>query len=247
MSSLEANPEVDWVYGACRIVDQATQLTTMDSTFHPPGQTRPFLLLKTIRAGRLLIIDDPSTLEVAMLHGLYCGLQCSVVRSEIFRRVGHFSVNPRNESEDQVFVVRAITQKCRFGYLDQIHAVYRVHNQNSSAAGVVLEPTRTVRVLRELIAGYEQLPLQVCLDRQDFKSLKMRLSREYFWHLGCLLEGPMGLRGEAIQAYWKGISLWPWNIYYWKTYMCARIRLIVDKSSSHAPVIASKLDSTIRG
>jgi glycosyltransferase involved in cell wall biosynthesis len=228
VEALEANPEVDWVYTACRVVDQAAGRVLEPSTFHPGGRPRPFLRLRYRASGLLQIIDDTRALRFALLEGLYCGLQCSVIRSRVFDGV-RFQVDPRNESEDQVFAARAVAAGCRFGYLDEVQVVYCIHGQNSSAAGVGSDPARTVRVIRELIAGYEAMRACVPLGVPDARALDRRLSREYFWRLGYTLwQMPSG-RTEALRMYRRALGLWPYDLRFWKTYLLAISRQIVAR------------------
>src|SRR5207237_839988 len=58
VGALQAPEEIDWVYGACRIVDHATGRVLAPSTFYLEGTPRPFLNLRTRSAGRLRIIED---------------------------------------------------------------------------------------------------------------------------------------------------------------------------------------------
>src|SRR5262249_12044662 len=43
VAALETHPEVDWVYGACRVDDLVTGQTRAPSTFYENGKPRPFL------------------------------------------------------------------------------------------------------------------------------------------------------------------------------------------------------------
>src|SRR2546425_8294706 len=58
VEGLDATPEVDWVYGACRVVNEATGESLAPTTFYVNGKPRPFLKLKSRVAGTLHIIED---------------------------------------------------------------------------------------------------------------------------------------------------------------------------------------------
>ncbi len=108
VDALEWNPVVDWVYGACRIVDHATGRTIEGSTFHPGGQKRRFLKLRTHRSGPLRIVVDQEVKRCMILYGLYSGLQNSVIRRRLFDAGQRFEAASRNEAEDQLFVIRSL-------------------------------------------------------------------------------------------------------------------------------------------
>src|SRR5262249_36572306 len=98
-TSLDSNPDVDWVYGACRVVEYETGRVLAPSTFYGGGRPRPFLRLRTRPVGDLRIIDDPGADRAMMLHGLFCGLQNSVIRRRVFEN-DRFRVRPWHEGED---------------------------------------------------------------------------------------------------------------------------------------------------
>ncbi len=75
VEGLEANPDVDWVYGACRIVDQTTNRELDPTTFYIANLPRPFMQLKKRSVGRLAIIEDPHVIRCMISSGLFNGLQ----------------------------------------------------------------------------------------------------------------------------------------------------------------------------
>jgi glycosyltransferase involved in cell wall biosynthesis len=226
VAALEAHPDVGWVYGACRMVDFATGAVLAPNTFYVDGRPRPFLRLRTRASGRLRIIDDPGATRAMILHGLYCGLQNSVIRRRAF--AGRpFLVRPRHEAEDQIAVVRALADGFRLAYFDAVHVVYHVHAGNSSAAGPGGSLEKRVRVLEELVRGYEGLRAEVRLTAAEAHALDRRLSREYFWSLGYALLWCNGRRPEALAMFRRGLGLRPWSPAYWKTYLLALARVAV--------------------
>jgi glycosyltransferase involved in cell wall biosynthesis len=221
--ALEAHGDLDWVYGACRMVDFATGRELAPNTFYIDGRPRPFLKLRTRPVGRLRIIEDPDAKRAMILHGLLCGLQNSVIRRRVFadRR---FCVRPRHEAEDQLVVVRALAAGHRLAYYDRVHVVYHVHGGNSSAAGSGSSLEKRLRIMEELTRGYEELRGQVRLTPAEGRALGRRLGREYFWNLGYALLWQNGRRGEALAMFRRGLRAWPWDIGCWKTYALARLR-----------------------
>jgi glycosyltransferase involved in cell wall biosynthesis len=235
VAALEACPEVDWVYAASRMVDYSDGRVLAPHCFYVAGRPRPFLRLGARAAGALRVIADERAVECALLRGLFAGLQCSVMRRELFTD-WRFESASRNEAEDQLAVVRALAAGRTLAYLDAVHVVYHVHAQNSSA------PKRQtldkhVRVFRALVAGFEELRRQVPLTRRQSRALDRRLSRECFWHLGYRLLHQPGHGAEALAWLRRGLRLWPTNLRYWKTYALARLRVAARREPS-APIPA---------
>lgn len=228
VAGMEAHPDVDWVYTSSRIEEAKTGAIINPSSFHNNGCPRAFLRLRSRDTGSIRILDDPKVLRCMILNGLYCGLQCSVIHRRVFDTL-RFSVQPKNESEDQIFVARVLVSGYRLAYIDNVHVVYRIHDQNSSAAGSVWDQDRYFRVIRELIAGYEAFRVSGPLQRPDARALRRRLAREYFWMLGYQLWLQTPRHREALSCYRKALALWPWDLACWKTYLLAQLRVLVSQ------------------
>jgi glycosyltransferase involved in cell wall biosynthesis len=223
VAALEANPDVDWVYGACRMMDHATGEELAASTFYVNGQPRPFLNLKAREAEKLRIIEDDRVLECMISQGTYNGLQNSVLRWRMFDGV-RFEAESRNEAEDQLFVIASLRRGFRLGYIDAVHVDYRVHDANSSAAGSTKNEERQRRVLELLAAGYERLLSEPNWRTPERRALRQRLKQEYFWKLGYATLWMTGQRAEALQMFRRGLRHWPWDWRCWKTYIPAHVR-----------------------
>jgi hypothetical protein len=263
VSSLRQNPDVDWVYGATQIVDfDSGRVLSANCFYINNGQPRPFMRLRHRKAGPLHIIKDSGAIECMILNGMYCGLQCSVIRRRIFETY-RFNAVTRNEAEDQLIVVHALargvsrsirpqrngadqfvvvetlTQGGCLGYLNNIHVVYHVHEQNSSAAGTFLSLDRHLRVFHALANGYEQLGARLPLTTSQRRALKLRLSRIYFWDLGYVLLHCPGRQREALAQFHRGMRWFPWKPSYWKTYLWARLRIATGFGLARPRVPAS--------
>lgn len=229
VAALDANPEVDWVYGAGRMVnhDSGEELTA--NTFYVDGKPRPFLQLQARPSGALRIIEDSAAaIECQIRHGLYCGLQKSVLRRRLFQTL-RFATSYRNEAEDQLFVIRALAAGYRVGYLDNIHLVYYVHNDNSSGSSLSMALDKQVQLYQAMAQGYEDLVDQVPLTTAQVRALKHRLSQEFFWNLGYALLWSNGRKQEALSMFRRGLRLRPYELSYWKTYLLARIRAVFSR------------------
>jgi glycosyltransferase involved in cell wall biosynthesis len=207
-TAARANPDVDWVYAACRIVDHATGRVLEPSTFRVDGQPRPFLRLRTRTAGELNILDDPGTLHCLIASGLFCGLQNSLIRRRVFagRR---FPTRHRNEGEDVLAAIRAVVAGHRLAYLDRSLVVYHVHEQNSSAAARQCSVAKHLRLMAAYMRGYEDLWRELRHHPTAGPLLRQVVAANYFWHLGYNLYWHHGRRREAVAACLRGLWIWP--------------------------------------
>lgn len=228
VDALASNKDLDWVYGACRRVNQTTGKILAASTFYIDGQPRPFMRLKTSVSGNVRVIQDAKAVQCALMHGLYCGLQNSVMRREVFKG-NRFHTQFRNEAEDQLFVIRALALGKRLGYFDKVLVDYNEHESNSSASGSDRNLEKLLVIMRALVRGYEELGEDVKLTKAEERALRQRLGREYFWHLGYALLWQKGRRVEALNMFEKGLSLWPWSLSRWKTYWLAKARVHLQR------------------
>jgi glycosyltransferase involved in cell wall biosynthesis len=221
-AALTRHPEVDWVFGACRMVEMDSGRELEPSTFHVNGRPRPFLSLHTRTDGDLRIIDDPRAHAMQIEHGLYCGLQNSVIRRSVFahRRFwpDYFVV------EDEMFIIRLLAERPRFAYFDDPHVVYRVHADNSSGSAAGADPARNIRIFSEMVRGLERVQAETPLSRDARSALARRLARERFWGLGY---SGFWLGGDATRAracYWQALRESPWSTRMWKTFALSLVR-----------------------
>ena len=227
VSALVAHPEIDWVYGACRAVDTATGSVLQPSTFRPNGRPQPFLELRTRTVdGDLRMFDDPGTLDCQLTSGLYCGLQNSVLHRRLFASDRFWE--EYKVVDDVLFVVRRLAEGARLAYFDDVHVIYRVHQENSSASATGASAERLLPVFQEQVRGMERVKREVALPAGARRALDRRLAHLYFWHLGYAGYWPRGDREEALKAFSAALRLTPGDLRMWKTYvprlLAARLR-----------------------
>jgi glycosyltransferase involved in cell wall biosynthesis len=228
-AALDRHPEIDWVFGSCRQTDFATGATIDPSTFYIDGRPRPFLRLKSQSDGRLRIITDSAVVECQLSHGLYCGLQNSMMRRRLFD--GRRFDSRSRVVDDEIFVIRLLAEGSRFAYFDDPHVIYRVHADNSSASAKGLSIAKHVEIYTELASSFEQLLVDTKFGPRERRALLKRLSREYFWHLGYVGYWQSGRTHEALAMFKRGLSVWPWHAGAWKTYLLARLKVALQGSS----------------
>lgn len=223
VDALDRVPSVDWVYAACQSVDEATGTVLHPTTFEVDGRPRPFLNLHTRHEDDLRVFDDPGVLACQIDHGLYAGLQNSVIRREVFS--GRRFWSDYRVVEDVLFLIRSLVAGTRLGYFTDVHVIYRVHQDNSSAsAGGAAD--RLIPIFEEQVRGYERLRAECALAVPAERSLKTQLAQMYFWRLGYTGYWRTGRRAEALAAFKAALMLRPGDLAMWKTYLLCRIRML---------------------
>ena len=223
VAALEQEPKVDWVFGDCRLVNHADGSTISESAFVPDGRPRPFLSLKVRKAGDLRVIEDPEVLECQITHGLYCGLQNSVIRRQLFE--GRRFNDRSKVVDDEFFVIRVLSQRATFAYFLAPHVIYRVHDDNSSGSAEGKNASRHLAIFKETTDGLEALLGEAGLTAREKRAVWRRLGHEYFWNVGYVGLWQGGRRQEALVMFKKGLSCWPWQFSAWKTYMAAMVKV----------------------
>lgn len=234
VAALDANPDVDWVYSAAEIVDLDTQKMLDPNCFYQHGRPRPFMNLHRDERGPLFVITDPAAaIRCQIDHGLFCGLQNSVIRRRVFDKVT-LEEALRNEAEDQTFAIRALAAGFRLAYFDAVHVRYHVHAGNSSAAGMGSSLEKHTRVYELLVKGYERLNDEIVLPPDTRRALRRRIASEIFWHIGYMGYWAAGHRRQALAAYRRALRVWPWDVRQWKTFLLAAVRTAVNAAPSAA-------------
>ena len=226
VAALDQVMDVDWVYAACRSVDQSTGAVLGQTTFEINGEPRPFLRLRTRRAGDLHIFDDDRVLVCQIEHGLYAGLQNSVIRRTVFE--GRRFWPDYRVTEDVQFLIRALTAGVRLGYFSDVHVIYRVHSDNSSASVAGGKPDRLIPVYEEQVRGFEHLDSECALPAAERRVLRRQLAHMYFWRLGYAGYRAAGRQAAALEAFSAGLKLRPFDPAMWKTYVIARGRAMLE-------------------
>jgi glycosyltransferase involved in cell wall biosynthesis len=219
IDAMEANPDVDCVFAPCQVVDHATGGTIQQNSFYVDGQPWDFLNLRTRRAGALKIIDDPVSTWCTIRHGLAIGPQNSVFHRRIFDRL---RFPPYKPIEDQLLEIMVVKSGYRSAYLERIHVVYRVHNDNACCSSAQTSLDKRIEVMTSLADGLEWLRSQLVLTSRESRALRHRLSGIYFWNLGYSLLRH-GRRREALPLLRRGLRLHCTNLSFWKTYLLALV------------------------
>ena len=221
--ALVRHRDVDWAYAACRAVEKATGREIAPTTFVDHGRDRPFLALDArIDTEGFRTIVDSRVLACAIEHGLYAGLQNSVIRREVFE--GRRFWPDYRVTEDVQFLTRQIAGGLRIGYVTDVSVVYRVHDDNSSASVAGRDASSLLPVFEEQARGLRALRHELALRPFEARALRRRLAQVLFWHLGYHGYLANGQRAEAHKVFREALGVWPWNTAMWKTFASTRLR-----------------------
>jgi hypothetical protein len=168
-------------------------------------------------------MSSPEAVVCQIRHGLFCGLQNSLLRRAVFDRL-RFDADSRNEAEDQVFAIRALSAGFRMAYIDEVLVRYYVHAANSSGSSKRLDVRRREALFEELVAGYARLREELVLTSTARRALRKRLGRELFWNLGYSTLWAAGERRAALRAYRAALREWPWDFWQLKTMASAVVK-----------------------
>jgi len=221
VEALERAQEVDWVFAACRSIDPSGAVV-QPTTFETSTGPRPFRALKTRAIDDLRVIDDPGIVACQLTHGLFAGLQNSVIRRRVFD--GHRFWEDSRVVDDVMFLVRALVRGVRLGYLPDVHVIYRIHEGNSSASSTGTNRESLARIRRESIVGLERLDQELAFSAEQRRALRRTLSHHYFWDLGYVCYWETGDVTRAFESFRRGLHLNPTDYRMWKTYAACLIR-----------------------
>jgi glycosyltransferase involved in cell wall biosynthesis len=219
--ALDVAPDVDWVYAACRCIDP-NGTVVQPTTFDLPTGPRPFRQLHVDTRGALSVIDDPEIVACQLTHGLYAGLQNSLIRRHVFD--GHRFYEDSRVVDDVMFLVRALVRGVRIGYLNDVQVIYRIHDDNSSGSSTASNRSSLARIRTESIVGLERLDRDLPLTASQRAALRRTLGRHYFWDLGYVCYWQGGERTKAFDAFRRGLKLNPTDAQMWKTYAVSLLR-----------------------
>jgi hypothetical protein len=127
--------------------------------------------------------------------------------------------------EDVLFILRALSGGLRIGYINEVHVVYRVHDDNSSASVSGATAARLVPIFEEEVRGFERVRAEVPLPPSVRSALDQHLGIKYFWRLGSAY-WQIGRPDDALRSFREGLRLARFDWRMWKTYSLCRLRTV---------------------
>lgn len=215
-------PEISWVYAACKRMDFITQEVVLESTFYTSNKPNPLFSLNAEVDGSLHIIQDENAACCQIFNGIDSGLQNSVIKKAVFNQ---FLLPEFRIGEDRLFILMALKANFTLAFIDNIHVLYNVHDENISDTSAGDERfDRRIVAMQRLLESYEQANNYVQLNNKEQKALNTRLALDYFWKLGYSLQQQACYYFDAISTYKKAIKLCPFRYKFWKTYLSALLK-----------------------
>lgn len=227
--ALDKNPDVDWVYGSCRIIERKSQKCIVESTFYLDGIPKPILKISQQMSDGVYFFDNRTLRKKVMFRTQpFCGFQNSLIRSRVFADT-RLDNEFRNEAEDSVFLIKHILAGGTMCLIDNVHVIYQTHDAHSSTAGTK-DHEKGARVIKAVINGYQKLGKTHKLRFIEKLRFRRMLSKIVFWQFGYSTLWANKKKSAAIVAMWQGIKLWPVDPTYWKTFVLAELKSIVRNS-----------------
>ncbi|MFC3121996.1 glycosyltransferase family 2 protein [Agaribacter flavus] len=215
---LQRHTHISWVYAACKRVNYFSNDTILQSTFYsnssPPIPNKLFSIAEK-KKSKEFILDSNKAVLLQLREGIDSGFQNSVIRAEVFNSL---SIPEFRVGEDRLFIVMALKQEFRFGFIDDIHVIYRVHDRNISDTDAKnTNFDKRIQSMLRLLEAKKALPNLVRLNTEEYSIYKKQLSEEIVWELGYALYQNSGQYNLALKSYVSGIKLYPRQLKYYKT------------------------------
>lgn len=224
METFSDFPELEWLYFACKRVDEDTGKTLLDSTFYTEGEKNPLFSISQTLSQDIYKLENAQATLIQITHGIDSGFQNSVFRRSVFDQllIPDFRIG-----EDRLFILKALKLGVKTAFFDKVTVVYQVHDDNSSDTKAdSTDYEKRIRSMNRLMDSYEATFSEIDLSNIEKQALNKRLSEDYFWKLGFSLQWQSGRYAEALLSYKKALSLRPFYWKFWKTYCLAWLKYI---------------------
>jgi len=225
MATFTEFPKLEWLYFACKRVDLETGNTILESTFKTHGEKNALFGISQKLKTDLYQLDNTKATLTQIKDGIDSGFQNSVFRQHVFKQllIPNFRIG-----EDRLFILKALKKGIQTAFIDKVTVVYQVHDDNSSDTKADSKNYgKRIESMQRLIDSYETNFTEIDLTNVEKKELKKRLSEDYFWKLGYSLQLASNKPLAALYSMWRGISLYPYKIKYWKTITATTLRFCI--------------------
>ncbi len=214
VDALEKNSDIDWVFGACRLVEYPSgKIINPNHFYNLDGNPRKILKLKTIsRNGLFVFTDQESVIKSALSGEFSAGPQHSLIRHKLF--ADHKFDERFRIGEDQLLVLRSLKEGYRFSFFKEVHVIYRIHNYNISLAARQNTVEEKVQKTLEFVNALRET--KNILSFSEKMVLCRRIANVYFWNIGYLYFQNKNY-SEALHFFLRGIFLNPLSLKFWKT------------------------------
>lgn len=227
VSLLDKNPDIDWIYFACKRVNFFNGDELLSSTFYTNHEPNPLFSITKEKREDLFILDNDKAAITQIRDGIDSGFQNSVIKKTITDKI---TIPDFRVGEDRLFILQAI--KCNFtlAFVDKVMVTYLVHNENSSDTNSKSKDVpKRISAILGLISSYEHTSKLISLNSQECRVLKERLAEDYFWKLGYSLCLQNGMHADALQYMKVGLKHCPWRPNFYKTFLVTLVKYYLTK------------------
>lgn len=227
LTILENERDIDWLYFACRRINFYDKSLLLESTFHTNDSQNSLFSLVREKRGEVYILDNQGAALEQIKSGIDSGLQNSVLRTDVVKtiKIPEFRIG-----EDRLFILQALKLNFTLAFVDKVAVNYFVHNGNTSDTNSEDEDfPKRIKAMQNLIESYVRTSDFVKLNIKEQKALNQRLADDYFWKLGYSLYVVDKRYKEALAVMFRGITLSPFNIKFYKTYLITFFKFIMSK------------------
>lgn len=228
VSRMIENPDLDWLFGRIRRIDHDTREVVQESNWVMTDGTRhPFLLLNTEnRPEGLKVFDDPRIGKAAIMHRVPGSTQSALIRRTVFRHI-RFDKSYRT-AYDQFFAVKVVLLGFKFGYVDEVHQIYHVHDSHISLVAGGNSAKRETSG-KTHIRGYSgMLNYQLTSEQRD--ALNARIAREWAWNIS-VAQREQGKHRSSMLSMLNAFKLKPSSFKYIKSLLSATFRFAINPLS----------------
>lgn len=220
------NPDLDWVFGKLQRINHETRKEVEKSNFYMPnGEFHPFLQLhQEKREDGLSVIQDEKIGLTAILSRVPGSTQSAVIKAAVFEK--HRFDESYRTAYDQFFAVKVVLDDFKFGYVDEYHQIYHIHDDNISLVAGGDAPKREKSALTH-IRGYNSI-YEVELTSEEKSALNLKLSDVYAWDLSVAYRDQSKFHDEY-SALKEAVKLTPLSLAKRKTLIMSLLRKLVNK------------------
>lgn len=203
LAAFAAHPQLDWVFADINRVKYLSGEVVKANVFR-----------RRIRAGRgmisgvdgkLLMLPQRSGLAKYLKNGVASPVATTVLRRSLCQNI-RFDEDV-TMGEDSLFFYRCLADGARVAFIDEVHATYHVHDDNSCLASQQDNEAERLRKHSALELTYRHMLASLPLNSAEIRLVQKNLSDHRFWGLGYNTYCANKNTKAALQHMWRGIQL----------------------------------------
>ena len=212
---LEDNPDVDFVFGDLRRVDENGNVVVSSKFKDENGLPKELIIKWKEDFGQL---SGRNNLATALLKRFCVGLHSAMYRKEFLMKI---TLRDIRTGEDALLTFEALYNDAKIAVHKKIHLNYLVHGENISSVNSKMTFEKSEKNAKDEINLYQVLVPRYLkkLSTLEKQATRKKLCELYVWHLGNGTYRKFGEKKLALSAIFSGIKLDPTNWRYYKTFL----------------------------